>query len=390
MQELYINTAEGLTQLCDTLRDSPWLALDTEFVREKTYYPRFCLLQISNGEVAAGIDPLALDDLSPLLEILYNTDTTKVFHAGRQDLEIFYNLWGKLPTPLFDTQLAASLLGFGDQVGYGGLVKEVLGIELAKGHARTDWSIRPLQEAQLRYALDDVIYLCDLYLQLKKRLEHQGRDRWLQKDFDYLAEPTTYVITAEDAWRRVKGRQNLKGVQLAILQILAGWRESEAQRADKPKRWIVKDEVLIDLARRRPKDLQQMEQIRGLEAGTIKRRGDALLKLLDEGAEIPREQWPQEKARPPRLSHNQEAMTDLLTCCLRLLADENDISHNALGNRKELERLVSGDRELAILHGWRSSLAGDKLLQVLGGELRPVIQDGALLLQSEQSQHSAE
>ncbi|MES9880532.1 MAG: ribonuclease D [Sedimenticola sp.] len=382
MQELHIDTAEGLKKLCDTLSSSPWLALDTEFVREKTYYPLFSLLQISNGEVAASVDPLALDDLTPLLDVLYDTRITKVFHAGRQDLEIFHNLWGKLPTPLFDTQLAATLLGLGDQVGYGNLVKEVLGVELEKGHARTDWSLRPLQPAQLRYALDDVIYLCDLYLQLKERLEQQGRDGWLKADFDYLANPTTYVIQPEDAWQKVKGRQNLKGVQMAILQTLAGWRESEAQRADKPKRWILKDEVLADLARRQPKDESQMGRIRGLEPGTIKRRGETLLKLIGEGQQIAKEQWPQENKRPPRLTPNQDAMTDLLTCCLRLLAVENSITHTALGNRKELERLVAGDRDADILHGWRGSLVGDKLLQILSGELQPVIRDGVLILQT--------
>ncbi|MES9898240.1 MAG: ribonuclease D [Sedimenticola sp.] len=382
MQEFHIDTAEGLNQLCDRLRNSPWLTLDTEFVREKTYYPQFCLLQISNGEVAASIDPLALDDLAPLLELLYDPSITKVFHAGRQDLEIFHNLWGKLPTPLFDTQLAATLLGLGDQVGYGNLVKEVLGVELEKGQARTDWSLRPLQSAQLRYALDDVIYLCDLYLQMKERLEQQGRDSWLQEDFDYLANPTTYVIQFKDAWQKVKGRQSLKGVQLAILQSIAGWRESEAQRADKPKRWILKDEVLADLARRQPKDENQMGRIRGLEPGTLKRRGDTLMKLIGEGKKTPKEQWPQEKARPPRLTPNQDAMTDLLTACLRLLADQNGITHTALGNRKELERLVNGDKEAEILHGWRGSMVGDKLLQVLEGKLLPIIKDGVLSLQA--------
>ncbi|MES9874721.1 MAG: ribonuclease D, partial [Candidatus Sedimenticola sp. 6PFRAG7] len=159
MQELFVDTPKQLNALCEQLRGSPWLALDTEFVREKTYHPNFCLLQVANGEVAACVDPLVLDDITPLLDIIFDSGITKVFHAARQDLEIFQHLWQRLPVPLFDTQLAATLLGMGDQVGYGNLVKKTLGLELEKGHARTDWARRPLQETQLRYALDDVIYL---------------------------------------------------------------------------------------------------------------------------------------------------------------------------------------------------------------------------------------
>lgn len=382
MLERHIQTEQQLSELCEQLAQSPWLALDTEFVREKTYYPQFCLLQISNGDIAASVDPIQIQELQPLLDLLYNENIIKVFHAGRQDLEIFHHLWGRLPTPLFDTQLAASLLGLGDQVGYGNLVEKLLSHSLEKGHTRTDWSRRPLDKAQLRYALDDVIYLGEIYLTLKQRLQAEGREGWLQDDFAQLADPDTYSNPPQEAWKRIKGRQQLKGVQLAVLQALAAWREQEAQQANRPKRWILKDEVLTDLARRQPKAPDQLERIRGLEPGVIKRRSELLLKLVADARALPREQWPRDKRRAVRLTPNQEALTDLLYGCLRLLAEQNNITPAALAGRKEIEALVSGERELEILHGWRRVIAGNRLLQVLSGEYWPELDGGQLSLSS--------
>ncbi len=376
MQELYVETPQQLEQLCRLLEGSEWLTLDTEFVREKSYYPQFCLLQVANGEVAACVDPLGLEDLEPLKSLIYAPSMVKVFHAGRQDLEIFHHLWNELPTPLFDTQLAATLLGLGDQVGYANLVQKVLDQPLEKGHARTDWSRRPLEQAQLRYALDDVIYLGPLYLELKSRLEKLGRETWLKEDFDLLADPSTYTVDPLDSWNRIKGRQYLKGVQLAVLQQLTAWRETEARKSDKPKRWILKDEVLVDLSKRQPKNLSQLERIRGLEPGTIKRRGETLLALIAQAGKIPREDWPREKSTPPKPSPNQEALADLMMCALRLQASESGITHSALASRKDLERLIQGDRELDLVHGWRGALAGHTLVDVLEGRRQIRIVDG--------------
>lgn len=378
MQELHIETSGQLLGLCEKLRPSRWLALDTEFMREKTYYPKFCLLQLCNGEYAASVDPLRIDSLQPLLEIVYDPAITKVFHAGRQDLEIFHHLWQRLPQPLFDTQLAATILGFGDQLGYAGLVQQLLGRNLEKGHTRTDWSRRPLDAEQLRYALDDVIYLGQAYQQLSRQLRQLGRERWLDEDFRLLADETTYTLPEGEIWQRVKGRQRLKGVELAVLQALAVWREQQARQADRPRRWIIKDEVLIELARRRPARTQQLERIRDLENATVKRHGDRLLKLIEQSSNLPKAQWPGERASPVRLSPNQEAIADMLMCCLRLLAEQHRIAPIALASRRELEQLVGGERELALLHGWRGQLAGRPLLQVLSGECAPRIRDGKL------------
>jgi ribonuclease D len=266
-------------------------------------------------------------------------------------------------------------------VGYGNLVQTLLKHELDKGLTRTDWSRRPLEKAQLRYALDDVIYLGEIYHKLRQQLIDQGRESWLAEDFSGLTDPATYNVDPGTLWQRIKGRQHLRGVQLAVLQRLTAWRETEAQTHNRPKRWILKDEVLIDLARRQPADLQKMQQIRGLEPGAVKRWGELILELIRESKQLPKEQWPREKRIPQKLNANQDALTDLLMAVLRLQADHHNITPSALCTRKELERLISGDRDLEILHGWRRALAGKVLLEVLEGRQRPVVVNGVLALQ---------
>ena len=273
MLELYIKTRDQLEDLCSRIKNSPWVALDTEFMREKSYYPKLCLLQLCNAELAAIVDPQALEDLEPLLGILHDQSMVKVFHAGRQDLEIFHCIWNKLPKPIFDTQLAATLLGYGEQIGYANLVHKLLQKTLDKVQTRTDWARRPLASEQLRYALDDVIYLAQIYQILQQQLQHQERENWLQEDFSYLVDPETYSVDPSREWQRVKGHQRLKGVELAVLQVLAAWREREAQKLDRPRRWILKDQLMLDISRRRPKQKQQLEKIRGVETRVIKRWG---------------------------------------------------------------------------------------------------------------------
>jgi ribonuclease D len=380
MQELYVDTAAALEQLCEQLSGSPWLALDTEFVREKSYYPKLCLLQLCNGEIAACVDPLQLNDLEPLKRLLLDPASTKVFHAGRQDLEIFHLLWQQLPAPLFDTQLAATLLGLGEQVGYAALVQSRLGVNLDKGHTRTDWSLRPLREGQLRYALDDVIYLGQLYLDLRSELERLGREEWLAEEFTLLSDPETYRIDPATAWEKVKGRQRLKGAQLATLQALAAWREQRAVASDRPRRWILKDDPLIDLARQAPQSLEAMARIRGLEPGQLKRNGERWLELIRASRALPDADWPTQRKPTKRLSANQEAIVDLLMCALRLLADQQQTTPALLASRHDLERLTVGERDIELLHGWRRRIAGDALLSVLSGSIVPRLHNDSLAL----------
>ena len=380
MTALYIDTPDQLAALCEQLRRHDWLTLDTEFLREKTYRPRLCLLQVANPEVIACIDPLAFDDISPLLEVLYDRSITKVLHAAHQDLEIFFEMRGALPAPVFDTQIAATLLGHGDQIGYGNLVKAELGIELDKAHTRTDWCHRPLDTAQLDYAADDVRHLRDIYLNQHKQLAELGREQWLQADFDELVDPARYSNPPQSAWLRVKGGNRLRGVQLAVLQSLAAWRETQAQQSNRPRRWILKDEVLLDLARQMPADEGRLRRIRGLEDGTVQRHGEKLLKLIAAAKQLPKEHWPTLE-EGQRLLPEQEPLVDMLMALLRERCQQQRISPSAVAGRRELERLVLGETDIALLHGWRAAIAGQALQAMLRGELALRVEDGRLSVQ---------
>jgi ribonuclease D len=373
----YVDDPSALEALCRELEGAEWLALDTEFIRERSYYPRLCLLQIATPEVIACIDPLALQDLDPLLERLYDPDTVKVLHAASQDLEIFYHLRGTVPGPVFDTQVAAAALGHGDQVGYGKLVQAVLGIELEKGHARTDWSQRPLDPEQLRYAADDVRYLLELYPKLQAELERRGRRAWIEEDLRGLCDATRYAPDPESAWRRLRGANTLKPRQLAVLRALAGWRERRAMNADRPRRWVLQDDVLLELARRAPRDEHALGKIRGLEENARRRMGDELLEHIEAALAEPESSWP---APEPRLAltPEQDAVADALMALLRTSAEEAQISASAIATRKDIERLAAGERDLELLRGWRGRLVGERLLALIEGRLTLRVEAGRL------------
>jgi len=376
-----VDSESGLAELCDRLRGQPVLALDTEFLREKTYRAQLCLLQVAAENVIACVDPLALGNLDPLLDIIYDSSVTKVMHSARQDMEIFFDLRGDLPTPLFDSQVAATLLGYGEQVGYANLVKGMLGIELDKMHTRTDWTQRPLDEAQLTYAADDVRYLFRIYHQQVDALKAKGRLDWLQEDFDELTDINTYSPPEESLWKRVKGRQKLKGVQLAILRELAVWREDQAKKINRPRRWVLKDDVLVDISRFAPVDITGLEKIRGLENKIIQNHGDALLNAIKQGQNSPKENWPK-KVEGKRLTPAQDALVDVLMAVLRARGAEHEVSPALMANRKELEGLILGQTDSPVLHGWRAELAGHDLQAVLSGKQVIQIDNGMLELKN--------
>jgi len=377
-QPLFVDSPQGLAALCERLAPAPWLALDTEFMRERTYQPQLCLLQVGTPEIAACVDPLAIGDLGPLLDQIYDPQRVKVLHAARQDLEILYLLRGELPGPVFDTQIAATVLGHGDQIGYGTLVQNVLGIQLDKSHARADWSRRPLEPAQLRYAADDVRYLAQIYPRLHAQLVEEGRLEWLSEDFAALSRAQTYTNPPEEAWRRVSGANRLRGVQLAILQALAAWREERAQALDKPRKWILKDDVLADLARHAPADLKHLERIRGLDEGTARRSGGDLLAIIRQAGETPKAQWP-ELAPRLRLAPGQEAVVDAMMAVLRQCAERHRVSVPTLAARRDLEAIAAGRRDVPLLHGWRAALAGQAIDALLAGETTLRVRDGQLV-----------
>jgi len=376
---LYIDSAAALETLCGQLSGTPWLTLDTEFLREKTYYPKLCLLQVAVPGTVACVDPLALEDISPLLDILYDDRITKVMHAARQDMEILYNLRGSLPAPVFDTQIAALLLGFPDQVGYGTLVSELLGVKLDKLHTRADWSLRPLSSEQVRYAAEDVIYLAQAYERLVERLDELGRLDWLNEDFERLVQPALYSNSPQQAWLKVRGSNRIKGASLSAIQALAGWRESLAQTLDRPKGWLLRDDVLVDIARHLPDNINALGKIRGLNERIIGKNGEQLLSLI--AAARNREPEPPPATGPrKRLKPAQEALADALMAVVRLCALENSLNPAVLASRKQVESLVAGNRDVEVMQGWRRKLAGEHLQALLDGELALKVSAGKLIL----------
>jgi ribonuclease D len=365
----YIDTPEQLATLCEQIKKEPWLALDTEFLREKTYYPKFCLLQIATPEWVACIDPIALHQLESLFEAIYNPAIVKVFHSCRQDLEIFFQWTGKLPSPIFDTQVAAPLLGFQDNPGYAMLVSSLLSVNLNKAHTRADWSKRPLTEAELEYAADDVIYLCQIYQIMVQKLTALGRIDWLKNDFAELTNPALYKVDPETAWFKIKGKNKLTGKQLSIIQTLAQWREKIAQAEDRPKSWLLRDELLFDLAKLQPETVQELANVRGINERSVNRYGKELCQLITAAKNRPPIPL-HEKDRSAKKTQQEEAILDLLTALVRVRAEENALNPTILASRKDLEELLSnGDDECPLLHGWRYTMAGKELVGLLKGEL---------------------
>jgi ribonuclease D len=360
----YIDTPAALDALCAKLKGQPWIAVDTEFMRERTYYPELCLVQVATDEVVACVDPLALPSLKPLLDVFLDTATVKVLHAARQDLEIFYNLSGKVPAPVFDTQVVARFLGLPDQAGYGAVVQSLLGISLDKSHARTDWMRRPLPPAALEYAADDVRHLRNLYKKLQSELAARGRTSWAEPELKALSEERLYKPDPDNAWQRIRGIQRMKPKPAALMRGLAAWRERTAIAENRPRQWVLKDEALMDIAKQLPGDVASLAAIRGVGDGLAKRHGAELLKMLGEsGTAIP-----ERERAPAALSTRQDALVDALYAVLRLKAAEGDVSAASLANRAELERLVRGERELEILKDWRLAMAGQSLLDFLSGK----------------------
>lgn len=363
----YVDNSQSLSDLCQQLAGSQWLAVDTEFHREKTYYPELCLIQVANDDIIACVDPLAVDDLTPLLDLFYREDMTLVFHAARQDLELFFLLRDSLPAHVFDTQLAATVLGYGDQIGYGNLVKQCLNVDLDKAHARTDWRQRPLSSEQLEYAADDVRYLRSLYHQLNDKLTETGRRSWLKEDFAALSAVNTYQEDPNKSWLRIKGAGRLKPAQLAVLQQLGAWREQRAVKHNLPRRWVLKDDVMLDLARFAPASTEAMKKIRGMEQRDIDRHGKAILEAIEKGKAVPKSEWPVIK-RPTPLSNQQDAVVDALMALLRQRCDEQNITPAAVASRKDVEALVRGE-DTSLEQGWRHEIVGQQLEDFLNGKL---------------------
>lgn len=278
---VFIDSEAELAQHCERLQGSEWLALDTEFERTSTYYPELCLLQLTNSSTVLAVDPLAITDLDPLYHLLYTPSITKVFHAARQDLELFFHLWETLPAPVFDTQIAATLLGYDKEIGYANLVRETLGVELDKTQTRTNWKRRPLTRKQLDYAADDVIYLARLYELFLVKLEAAGQLPELEKSCAALTRPELYQPDPGLMWKKIRAARHFEGKELAVLKQLAAWRELTARTENRPRKWILPDSTLVEMARLLPADRDALAGIEGMDDRKLKKYGAELLDIVN-------------------------------------------------------------------------------------------------------------
>ncbi|QPJ62799.1 MAG: ribonuclease D [Candidatus Nitronauta litoralis] len=377
---MYITTPEQLAEFCEKLGQPEMMAIDTEFVREKTYYHRLGLVQVGAEGHYAAIDPISIKDLTPLLNLIANPETLKVFHAGKQDLEILYNLMGEAVNPIFDTQIAASLLGWGGQISFAKVVKRVTGKTIHKTETYSDWCRRPLSKSQIDYAIDDVRYLVPVYEYLVKSLEKMGRLDWLEEEFLPLTDPKNFTPAEPSRqFMRIKNFRTLKPRNLAVLCELAAWREEEAMRRDCLAKFIIRDEPLLEMARKTPGDIKALEMIRGIHGKEIKNSGKKILKAIERGLEMPEENIP--KIPESNSYSTRRGVEELLIAYVQVRSEDLKIEPHVLADRKQIHDFVKR-HELkenleghSLLSGWRHTLIGAELHDMLTGKAGLSIND---------------
>ena len=377
-----IADSTSLTKFCDRLIKSSYITVDTEFMRDQTYWPRLCLVQIANDHEAAAIDTLAKGiDITPLLNLFTNPRILKIFHAARQDLEIFYRLMGRLPSPIFDTQIAAMVCGFGDSAGYDTLVRKLTDETIDKSSRFTDWALRPLSQRQINYALGDVTHLRQVYIKLNEMLGQNNRHNWMDEELSILRDTKNYTFAPEDAWRRIKYRAP-KPRFLAILKEVAAWREIEAQNKDIPRNRIVRDESLIEISHHAPKTINDLSRARGLSLkkaeGSL---GKALLNAVKVGLNVPSENLPEVKRDAP-LPKGIGPITDLLKVLLKLKCEKHDVAQKLIATVNDMEQIAAFGQNANVpaLQGWRQEVFGIDALRLRSGQLAMVIKDHNLEL----------
>ena len=375
-----ITTTDALADLCDRLGKGDFVCVDTEFMRENTYWPELCLVQIGDEHEAAAIDPLADGiDLKPLLDLLTeNEDVLKIFHAGSQDVEIFYNLTGKTPHPIFDTQIAMMAISQSEQIGYANLVESWLGLTIDKGARFTDWSRRPLTDRQLEYAIGEVTYLAKIFPRILKKLMKTDRGMWLNAEMEKLADPENYAIEPDKAWKRIRA-QGRNAQVLGRLKAVAAWREGEAQHKNIPRGRIMRDETLADIASHPPKKQADLAKVRGLSnAWKDNEIGNRLMDVLENAEPLPDSEMPARNSRGAPLGKEGALVADLLKLLLKIRAREIDVAPRLLTRSGELEQLAAGVRDLPILEGWRREVFGRDALDLVEGKLAFAVEKGKL------------
>lgn len=378
---MYIVDQETLEKFIIRAEQSSILAIDTEFLREKSYYAKLCLLQVATDSEVVIIDPFEIDDLKALAPLLTNKAIMKLFHAGSQDLEILYKEVGVLPTPIFDTQIAAALLGYTQQIGYAPLVGAECGVQLKKIDSFTDWSRRPLSKSQLKYASEDVIYLPRIYAKMKKALEDQGRLSWLDSDFAELSEPSRYEIDVRQRYRRLKRVSQLSRKQLSAAREVAAWREKAAQTRNIPRKWVITDEQIVEACKREARSIDELFMVRGISDRLSTRDARKVVELLVTGLDTPQHLWP-EYDRGGKNEPNVDTQLDLMNALVRVRAKENNVAFQTLATHDDLARVARGYTEgVELLKGWRRTLVGDELLDLLAGKIRLSLDQGTLVIE---------
>jgi ribonuclease D len=375
-----ITTTADLADACARLASHPFVTVDTEFLRETTYYPKLCLIQLASPDEAVLVDPLAPElDLAPFFGLMVDDAVVKVFHAARQDLEIVWMLGRVLPSPLFDTQVAAMVCGYGDSVGYEQLANDLAKARIDKSSRFTDWSRRPLNEAQLVYAEADVTHLRDIYLALKADLETTGREGWVAEEMAVLNSPATYEVKPENAWQRLKGRIR-KPKELAVLMELAAWREREAQHRDVPRQRVLKDDALMDIVARAPRSVEALAELRSVPNGFERSRsGGEVLAAIERGLALDPKTLPRLERERGRGGNG--AVLDLLKVLLKAVAEAERVAPKIIASSDDLEAIASDDEaEVPALQGWRREVFGEKALALKSGALGLRIQRGRVVV----------
>ncbi len=366
-----IDKTDALAQTCAKMAQSDFLTIDTEFIRETTFWPQLCLIQMATPDHEAIVDPLSDGlDLTPFFDLMADRSVVKVFHAARQDIEIVYHLGNLIPHPIFDTQVAAMVCGFGDSVSYDQLVQRTSGVQIDKSSRFTDWRQRPLSDKQLKYALADVTHLRDVYLNLRERLDADGRAHWVKEEMDILESPDTYDLHPDDAWRRLRMRVR-KPRELAIMKSVAAWREREARERDVPRRRVLKDEAIYEIAQQQPTDTAALGKLRSIARGWERSQaGHAVVRAVQSALAVPKDELPR-LPRPSQPPEGAAAASELLKVLLKLTTEKFGVAPKIIANSDDLDRLAAEgeNAEIGALKGWRRELFGDKALQLMRGEM---------------------
>lgn len=374
---MYIDSQDAFDAYVEQAKGAHVLAIDTEFLREKTYYATLCLLQLNADGAVAVVDPFAVD-IKGLADLLTDEATMKLFHAGRQDIEIILHEIGVVPRPIFDTQVAAALIGQTQQVGYGPLVHAVCGVKIAKADSFTDWSQRPLTDSQIQYAAEDVIYLPEMYRKMSDTLRKKGRFDWLKDDFEELSNPSVYLIDERERYKKLKHVSQLTRRQMAAAREMAAWREMQAQARNVPRKWVLTDEQIVEACKREPRRIDDLYMVRGMREKLPVRDARVVIDLVRSALDASPETWP-EPDRCGKSEPNVDVQVDMMTAIVRLRARQNDIAFQTLASHSDLQNIARGHYdEVELLRGWRRDMVGNELVAFMNGEITLSIERGRM------------